>query len=251
MHFFCRISGGKYRNFQSAKNFSIENRFLVTFLYFCRMNPKAQDILHQVGRLYRRYGIKSVTMDDVATHLGISKKTIYEFFSDKEDLVKQVLLFEHEQNCTFLKAIQRKKLNAIEELFNVYKMINAMLLEYRPSMEYDVRKYYPGLFVKIRNIRREQMVKSVYNNLKQGKKEGLYRKDLNSEIIAKLHVSRTETLFDNDMFTQEELTSLEMFHEIFVYHLQGILSHEGRIFFEKNFAKFKSALPPVGEQVNR
>jgi TetR/AcrR family transcriptional regulator, cholesterol catabolism regulator len=211
-------------------------------MYFCRMNPKASHILEQVGRIYHRYGIKSVTMDDVAKQLGISKKTIYEYFSDKEDLVKQVLLFEHEHNCLFLNAIADRKLNAIEELLEVYKMINAMLREYNPSMEYDIRKYYPNLFIKIREVRRKRMFESVHNNLNQGKKEGLYRKELDSRLIAKLHVFRTENLFDTDMFTQEELTSIKMFHEIFIYHLQGILSHEGRAFFESNFDKLKATL---------
>jgi TetR/AcrR family transcriptional regulator, cholesterol catabolism regulator len=206
------------------------------------MNPKAHSILEQVGKLYHRYGIKSVTMDDVAKQLGISKKTIYEFFSDKEDLVKQVLLFEHDHRCGFLQAIEGRKLNAIEELFDVYKMINNMLREFNPSMEYDIRKYYPSLFLKIREVRRKRMFESVYNNLNKGKKEGFYRKDLNSRIIAKLHVFRTENALDNDMFTQEELTSFKMFHEIFVYHLYGIISHEGRIFFESNFDKFKATL---------
>ena len=109
-------------------------------------------------------------------------------------------------------------------------------------MEYDVRKYYPDLFQEVRNIRRKRMYESVYNNLNQGKKEGLYRKELSSKIIAKLHVFWTESLFDNDMFTQEEITSFKMFHELFVYHLQGILSQDGRVFFENNFDKFKATL---------
>ncbi|MCX6268741.1 MAG: TetR/AcrR family transcriptional regulator [Bacteroidetes bacterium] len=206
------------------------------------MNPKANQILEQVSRLYRRYGVKSVTMDDVASQLGISKKTIYEFFNDKEDLVKQVLLFEHNDRYGILNAIENKEFNAIEALLEVYKTINAMLREYNPSMEHDIRKYYPTLFVKIREIRRKCMFESVYHNLNQGKKEGLYRRELNSKIIAKLHVFRTESALDNDMFTQEELTSFKMFHEIFVYHLYGILSQEGRVFFESNFDKFKATL---------
>ncbi len=224
------------------KTFQSKIVSLSLFAYFCRMNPKALYILEHVGKLYRRYGIKSMTMDDVAKQLGISKKTIYEFFSDKEDLVKQVLLFEHEHDCGFLKTIEGKELNAIEELFEVYKFINSMFREFNPSMEYDIRKYYPGLFQKIKEIRRKRMFESVYHNLNKGKKEGLYRKELNAQIVAKLHVSRTESLFDNDMFTQDELTSLVVFHEIFVYHLCGILSHEGRLFFETSFDNFKETL---------
>jgi AcrR family transcriptional regulator len=206
------------------------------------MNPKAMHILEAVGKIYHRYGIKSVTMDEVARQLGISKKTIYEFFSNKEDLVKHVLLFEYENNCLFLKAIEDRKLNAIESLFEVYKMINIMLREFNPSMEYDIRKYYPALFLKIREIRRKRMFDSVYHNLNQGKKEGLYRKDLDTKIVAKLHIYRTESLFDTDIFTHEEIMSVRVFHEIFVYHVQGILSQEGRAFFESNFDKFKATL---------
>ena len=216
-------------------------------MYLCSMKPKALDILTQVRRLYQRYGIKSVTMDDIATQLNISKKTIYEYFTDKEDLVKHVLMFEHENGASKLDAIEKHNYNAIEELFEVYKMINAMFKEYNSSMEYDVRKYYPDLFMKIKDIRRKRMYESSYNNMNKGKGEGLYRKELNSKIIAKLHVFRTENLLDNDMFTMEELTSFKMFHEVFVYHLHGILSHEGRTFFENNFDKFKATLSKDSE----
>jgi TetR/AcrR family transcriptional regulator, cholesterol catabolism regulator len=211
-------------------------------MYICVVKQKAQVIIVQVRRLYQRYGIKSVTMDDIAGHLNISKKTIYEHFTDKEDLVKHVLMHEHENRCSILETIEAHKYNAVEELFEVYKMINITMKEYNPSMEYDVRKYYPDLFTRIREIRRKRMFDSSYSNMNKGKREGLYRKELNSKIIAKLHVFRTENLFDNDMFTMEELTSFKMFHEIFIYHLQGILSHEGRTFFENNFEKFKATL---------
>lgn len=219
-----------------------ENRFLERFAYLCLMNSKALNILAQVHKLYQRYGIKSVTMDDVAKHLGISKKTLYEHFRDKQDLVRNVLMAEHDNRCGSLTAIVDQQLNAIEELFEVYKMLNTMFREYNPSMEFDLRKYYPDLFTEIKEIRRKRMFESVLNNINKGKKEGLYRKELNSKIIAKLHVFRTESLFDNDMFTSEELTSFKMFHEVFIYHIQGILSHEGRSFFEINFDKFKSSL---------
>ncbi len=206
------------------------------------MNLKALNILKQVRRLYQRYGIKSVTMDDVAKHLGISKKTLYEYFTDKEDLVRNVFKFEHDHWAGFLGAIEDKKLNAIEELFEVYKMINAMFREFNPSMEYDLRKYYPDLFIQVKEVRRKRMFELVFDNLNKGKMEGLYRKELNAKIIAKLHVFRTESFFDNDMFTQEELISFKMFHEVFVYHLQGILNNDGRAFFETNFDKFKATI---------
>lgn len=211
-------------------------------MYLCCMDAKVLHILEQVRKLYQRYGIKSVTMDDVASHLCISKKTLYEYFSDKEDLVKQVLLLNHERWCDSLMNIDNLNLNAIEELIEVYKMIKTMFMEYNPSMEYDIRKYYPDLFAKVKETWRKQMYESAYNNMVKGKKEGLYRKDLNAKIIARMHVSRMEGLFENEMFSIEELTSFKVFHEVFVYHLQGMLSHEGRTIFESNFGKFKASL---------
>jgi hypothetical protein len=206
------------------------------------MNPKALHIAEQVRKLYHRYGIKSVTMDDVASHLGISKKTLYEHFRDKEDLVHTVLMMEHEQVCCVLQSIEGKQVNAVEEMFHVYKMINSMFQDYNQSMVYDIRKYYPTLSSKLKEVKRKVMFESAQANMNKGKAEGLYRKELNSVTVAKLHVLRVENLFNNDMFTQEELASFTLFHEVFVYHIYGILSHEGRNFFEANFDKFKASL---------
>jgi len=206
------------------------------------MKDRVQGILNQVGKLYHRYGIKSVTMDDVASHLGISKKTLYEFFDDKKDLVNQVLRSEHKEHCREFDLILQQNLNAIEELFVIYKNIRQMIQDYNPSMDYDIRKYYPDLFVKIREIRRKTMLDNTIRNMVRGKEEGLYRNDLNTGVVARLHLFRIENLLENDLFSADELISFEIFHEIFVYHLQGIMSSKGREFFEKNFGKLRETL---------
>jgi TetR/AcrR family transcriptional regulator, cholesterol catabolism regulator len=203
------------------------------------MEQKPESILLRVSKMYRRYGIKSVTMDDVAKHLGISKKTLYGHYRDKEDLVKKVLMKEHERQLELFTEIETLGLNAIEEFFEAYKLLKDMFREYHPSMEYDLRKYYPDLYFKVREIRRKRIYESSYRNMNKGKKEGLYRADLNSRIIAKLHVLRIETLFDTDLFTLEEVTTFKVFHEIFMYHLNGIMSVEGRAFFSRNLKKFR------------
>jgi TetR/AcrR family transcriptional regulator, cholesterol catabolism regulator len=206
------------------------------------MDKKGVYILEQVCKLYKRYGIKSVTMDDVARHLCISKKTLYEHFHDKEALVKEVMLLEHEHRNKVIREIESQGMNSIEELIEVYQLIQKMFREYNPSMEYDLRKYYPDLFNKIKDIRRKTMFESTQRNMNKGKKEGLYRKDINSAILSKLHVFRVENLFENDLFTLEELATFKVIHEIFVYHLHGIMSLEGLKVFEKNFAKIKAGL---------
>jgi TetR/AcrR family transcriptional regulator, cholesterol catabolism regulator len=208
------------------------------------MSKTYSEILEQVSRLYHRYGIKSVTMDDVAKHLCISKKTLYEHFSDKEKLVWEVMKMEGERWFARMEEIGNRDLNAIEQLFEVYKILKLIFRDYNPSVEFDLRKYYTDLALKLREIRRKMIFESVYRNLNKGKKEGLYRKDLNSTIIAKLHLLRVENMVMADLFTIAELTSFKLFHETFIYHLNGIMSPAGRVFFEENFRKFREQLDP-------
>ncbi len=179
-------------------------------------------------------------MDDVAKHLGISKKTLYEFFADKEDLVKQVLLWDYDRKLDFFLQIEAKKLNAIEELFEVYQMIKEMFKDYNPSVEYDIRKYYPSLFSQFREIKRKRMFELSIKNLNKGKSEGLYRSDLDTSILARLHVFRVENILESELFSVEELTSIHVFHEIFVYHLNGILNETGKKILDASPNKFTS-----------
>lgn len=204
------------------------------------MDSRAQQILVQVSQLYQRYGIKSVTMDDVAKHLGISKKTLYEHFRDKEDLVKQVIYLDHSSWFDVLKEPGTRGLNSIEELFEIYQILKRMFRKYNPSVEYDLRKYYPDLSMKMREVRRKGIYETSYRNIVRGKNEGLYRKDLNAKVIGRLHLLMIENFVDTDMFSIEELTSLSVFNELFVYHLYGIMSPEGRHFFEASWRKFKA-----------
>jgi len=202
------------------------------------MSDKAEHIIIKVSSLFRRFGIKSVTMDDVANHLGISKKTLYELFISKEDLIRQVLMYDYNIKMHAFLSIEEKKLNSIEELYEVYKLIKDIFRDYNPAMEYDVRKYYPSLFAHFREIKRAGLYELSVKNLNKGKREGLYRKQLNVSILARLHVFRVENIPDSDLFSVEELTSFRMFHQLFMYHLNGILSREGRKYLETNIKVF-------------
>jgi TetR/AcrR family transcriptional regulator, cholesterol catabolism regulator len=205
--------------------------------YFCRMIPELENILERVSCLYRKYGIKSVTMDDVARELGISKKTLYIHFSDKDDLVMQVLNFESKKRAQEFKKIYERKLNAIEELLEVNRYMNHMMRDHSTVIDYDLKKYYPEHYAKTQEMRREKMFESVINNMKKGKKEGLFRLDLNEEIIAKLHVSRIMCMTDNSYFSNAELASPQVFSEVIIYHIRGIANENGIKILEENLVK--------------
>jgi DNA-binding XRE family transcriptional regulator len=191
------------------------------------MIDNLKSILLKVRELYTMYGIKSITMDDVARELGVSKKTLYQFVTDKQDLVGKFIdneiAIRQEEICKCF----RTGLNAIEELFEISLFMNKIMRNQNPATEYDLKKYYPLQHQKIQKTRREGIYSYILLNLKKGKEEGLYRADLNNEIIAKLYLSRSESIHTNDLFTIEEYTSHELFIELIKYHVRGIATLNG------------------------
>jgi len=191
------------------------------------MDKELQNILERVGALYSKYGIKSVTMDDVARELGISKKTLYQYVENKNDLVEKVLdylLFE--RGCEFLEIFE-KNYNAIEELLAVGVQIIKSIKDQNPATEYDLQKYYPVLFNKLQKVRKERMYNATLKNIQKGKQEGFFRKELNEEIIAKIQTSRFLNLSTDEFFDLEEMLRPENILELFIYHIRGIANQKG------------------------
>jgi len=191
------------------------------------MELKIENILDKVFEMYNRYGIKSVTMDDVAGMLGMSKKTLYQFFKDKNELVEKVVERVLENKECLQREVHNKDLNALEEIFELAQIMNDHIKNYNPAMDYDLRKYYPALHQKISEIRRQRMYQSVSQNLKKGIKNGLYRQEMDVDIITKIFVSRVELSLDNPVFEREEITSFKVFIEMMIYHLHGICNSKG------------------------
>lgn len=203
------------------------------------MNTEMDEIFEKTAKLYISYGIRSVTMDDVSRTLGISKKTLYNYVKDKADLVRKTMMYELEKNRVCFEMILKRNLNSIEELLEINKFLSKQVKDVNPALEYDLRKYYQNLYKEILKIRRERAYFSLMRNMEKGKEEGLYRKELNAEIIAKIYVTRMEAIVYNDFFSIHEFTSKNTFQEIFEYHLRGICNEYGIKILEKKLAEFK------------
>jgi len=191
------------------------------------MNEELKNILEKVRCLYLKYGIKSITMDDVARELGISKKTLYQYVVDKTDLVTKVLDVEITRNSGGFDITNIKGIDAVDEMIMLNKHVIEMLKEYNPSTAYDLKKYYPDLFRKFYESRHQKMFEWILNNLRRGKSEKLYRPEINEEIIAKLYVYRNEVIIENDQFDLKEYISPKFFNEVLIYHIRGIASEKG------------------------
>jgi len=197
------------------------------------MNEDMNNILTKARELYTRFGIKSITMEDIARELAISKKTLYQYVIDKEDLVGKFVDNEIELRQKEICKCFIGDHNAIEELFEISLFMNRLLKEQNPATEHDLKKYYPRHHQKIVKVRREGIFKYILQNLRKGKEEGLYRQEMNEEVIAKLYLSRAEIIDANNIFTTEEITSVEIFVELLIYHIRGIATSLGIIELEK------------------
>jgi len=203
------------------------------------MIDELSGILHRVRSLYRKYGIKSVTMDDVSHELGISKKTLYQCVRDKDELVRKVIELELSSQHNHLIASCKDNLNAIEELSEIALCVNYMLKEYSAVTEYDLKKYYPDLYIRLREVRRERILKFILDNLVKGKNEGLYRENLNVEILSKISLSYIDSMFENEIITITEFLDRKFFMEYFIYHLRGIVNNNGLKVLEDQIQKLE------------
>jgi len=200
---------------------------IVFLVYICSMIEELKTILGKVGTLYRKYGIRSVTMDDVAHELGISKKTLYQYIRDKDDLVNQVVDMEIQERKSRMEISCADVCNAIEQLFEIGRCISYMLKDYSPVSEYDLRKYYPDLYIKVRDLRRNHIMQFIQSNLIKGKEEGIYREDLNVDIISRLSVANIDSMIDSEVISVTEFIEPRFYHEYFVYHIRGISNDKG------------------------
>ncbi len=191
------------------------------------MEEKRVQFLTAASEIFMKYGIKSVTMDEMARQLGMSKKTIYTFVKDKNDLVEQCLeLSHHEEECQ-IEGISEKYGNAIDELLATGELVASRLRSIHPSIFFDMQKYHPNVLKKFEAHKNTYVKGSIISNLERGKEQGLYRDNLNVEIIARMHLSFIDTLFGTGTFDRSSSTFSDIYFEYFRYHIRGIASEEG------------------------
>ncbi len=189
-------------------------------------------ILDRVEALFMRIGVRSVTMDDVAGALGVSKKTLYKHFRNKGDLVEQTMRrhFRHE-SCR-LEDIRGSSENAIDALLQTSEHIARTLAGLNPAVLHDVRKYYPETWALFEDHKHDYVTGYVADNLRRGMAEGLYRHDLDPDILARIYTGRMDLFFDARLFPPERYRLVDVYAEFLDYHVRGIASPAGVAYLE-------------------
>lgn len=190
-----------------------------------------QRILNSALSMYSKYGIKSITMDDLCRELGISKKTLYQHVEDKNDLIRKVIDYEIDLQRKAMEKMFRSEMNAIDELMHVNKQIHLSQSIHSPTFYFDLKKYYPPIYNEWVEYKRKKLYEMIMRNLKKGVSEGLYRQDMDAHIISRLHVARVEMLHASGIIEEDELSTTRFIDEIFRYHIHGICNDEGLKYF--------------------
>jgi AcrR family transcriptional regulator len=190
-------------------------------------------ILHKANDLFMRYGIRSITMDEIAAQLGISKKTIYQFFTDKDEMVEAVVdkhIQENENKCGRFQDVSE---NAIHEIFVAVDEMEEMLKAMNPLIMYDLEKHHPKSHRKFRDHIYRFMYQVVRENLDRGISEDLYRTDLNLDIVAKHRLESAFLGFNQDVFPHNRYQISEVCRELALLFLHSVASAKGKKLIEK------------------
>lgn len=186
-----------------------------------------KNILECAKSLFMQFGLRSVTMDDIARKNGVSKKTIYQFFKDKGVIIENTIkghFEEHKKNI--LDAVNTTE-NAVEALHRISVCMKRQTESVNPALLYDLQKYYSKAYKRVLEFKQEFMQDLLIRILRQGIEEGLFRKEIDVEILAILRIEEVQLAFDN-AFPREKFDFKTVHVQMFEHFIQGILTEKGR-----------------------
>jgi len=188
---------------------------------------KEYELIANVTQLFMTLGIKSLTMNDIASKLGVSKKTLYKYVSDKKELVtKSMQCIIDEEEC-MLSDLNSNDGNSIDRIFALNRQVSEKLQGVQPAIIFDLQKYYPEAWSIMEEHKSIFIYNQVRENLEEGVKEGLYRDNLNPEIVARIYVTLVDSIFESKLFGKEPQSFVELHTEVARYHIRGIASEQG------------------------
>lgn len=186
-----------------------------------------EKIIEVAAELFRTYGIKSVTMDSLATHLGMSKRTIYEIFRDKDELLAGVLKWMVVKQKDLIKRVMNDSENAIVAIFKLLEINRDHFQNMSPAFQSDMKRFHYEVVMK--NIAKYEIpdFKNTQEVIERGIKEKLFRKDINPDIVNRCLDSIFKSVMNNELFPFDEFTRRDVIGNVIINYLRGISTNEG------------------------
>jgi AcrR family transcriptional regulator len=197
-------------------------------------------ILEKGTQLFFRYGVKSVTMDAIAAELGISKKTIYQHFPDKESMVIEVVQTFIEQDSLKWDELDRLYSNVIEKMFKSFEMMKDMLTQMNPRLLFEIQKYFPNAYQHFTEHGEKCIYKNLIADFKKGAQFGYFRKDIDFELLARLRMAEVDLAFNPDFYPNNKLPLYETQLTLMDIFMRGILTEKGLTLYNSYQNNLKS-----------
>ncbi len=192
-------------------------------------------ILKGSEELFMKYGVRSISMDDIARHLSVSKKTLYQHFADKEDLVVAVSKAHLETERKMYESLRDASTNSIEHLAKISVCMRQEMEELNPSMLFDIQKFHPKAWAVWTNFKKGVM-QEIVNNLKRGIEEGYVREEVNPDIFAIMRLELVQAGFNEEVFPRSKFKLAEVQVQLFDHFVYGLVTEKGR----KLYLKYKT-----------
>ena len=192
-----------------------------------------EQILHTAIELFLTRGFKSITMDDIARELGISKKTVYAHYINKEAIVEASTTQVFTIICGGIDLICAREMNPIQELYEIKKFVLEHLKGERSSPMYQLQKYYPKIYQKLREGQYSYMQGCVTDNVQRGIEQGVFIKDINVQFVSRIYFIGVTGIKDESIFPQSQFPANDLYDMYLEYHIRGIVTPKGRKILNK------------------
>lgn len=208
------------------------------------MNEELRDILSKVRKLFWRYGLKSLSMDDIARELGISKKTLYQHVDNKADLIEKTFDFDHHCEIELWQKTNAENPNAIQALVAMAKGVLTELRDVSEVAMFDMKKYYPEIFRKHKEDGINGFKQYMKLNIERGKSEDLYRTEIDADLIAEVYSYFMLAMFENFDPQKSKYTLIDVLMQAMQIQLAGLINDKGKeILLTLNNNKFELNQP--------
>lgn len=210
---------GKFRQFRMDENIAITDEKFIP-------------LMERVREMFLEFGIKNLNMDEISRKLGISKKTLYRYVDSKESLIGKIFDFEFMQWSLFIEQLGKRPISAIDKLFEVSLRVLEELKRYNSMLLFELKKYYEQLYNENMARNRAFIQDKMKSNLEQGISEGLYRNDLNIDLVVTVYVNSLVETHNYVLSKADNVTFEQLFEVMFDHHIRAISNHEGLAYYE-------------------
>jgi AcrR family transcriptional regulator len=197
-------------------------------------DPKFVELMDKIVAMFFEFGIRNLNMDDISRSLGISKKTLYQYFKSKEDLIEKLFYYDEMKWDIEMSKLKIDEMNAIEILLQVSLRVFEGLKQLNPKLKFELKKYYEPIYQQFMIRKQNHIFSQISKNIEKGITEGIYRNDVNIELVAGLYVRNLVMMHNNDDFCfVENITFEQVFQVMFENHIRAISTPKGIAYFEK------------------